>query len=159
MRWKKLGNIFCPSGNVPLLCSHAANPLAVHVEKNIFRIYFSGRDIHNKSSVGFLDYDIVLHKVIQQCTAPVFTYGAANTFYSHGVSIGNMYSAANKNYILFMGWQMPENKHWRGDIGRIEMNGKSEFSLNPNSPFMGIDSECGMVQLFRGVQKMAKWFM
>ncbi len=141
MRWKKLGNIFCPPGNLPLLQSHAANPLAVHLDENIFRIFYSGRDEHNKSSVGFVDFDIAQLKVIHSCDSPVFTYGAENTFYAHGVSIGNMYQAAGENYILFMGWQVPKVGHWRGEVGRLQIKNNIEFSLNPEMPFMKIDEE------------------
>jgi len=141
MRWKKLGNIFCPSGNVPLLHSHAANPLAVHLDKNIFRIFYSGRDTSNKSSVGFLDLDILQLKVIYQCDSSVFTHGTENTFYSHGVSIGNMYQVGQESYILFMGWQVPKSGHWRGDIGRLKVLNNKDLALIPEAPFLGVDEE------------------
>jgi len=141
MRWKKLGNIFCPSGSNPLLYSHAANPLAIHLEKDVFRIFYSSRDTNNKSSVGFLDFDMLKLKVIYKSDSPAFTYGAENTFYSHGVSIGNMYQVGEESYILFMGWQVPESGHWRGDIGRLKVSKNKDLVLNPDTLFMGVDKE------------------
>ena len=41
------------------------------------------------------------------------------SYYSHGISIGNMYETKQQKNILFMGWQVRDGHHWRGDIGRI----------------------------------------
>lgn len=140
MKWKKIGQVYhC---NIPhfLLKTHASNPLAVHLEEDIYRIYFSGRDIDNKSSVGFVDMDILTHKIINECTSPIFTYGSADFFYSHGVSVGNQYEENDVQNILFMGWNIPKNEHWRGDIGKIEIR-NGNFKLNPKIAFLSTDEE------------------
>ena len=50
--WEKLGLIYTPLGRNrhPKLLTHAANPLPVLIEGDLYRIYYSGRDINNKSS-------------------------------------------------------------------------------------------------------------
>lgn len=140
MKWKKLGQIYHCKISHPLLQTHASNPLAVHLKDDIYRIYFSGRDSDNKSSVGFVDIDILTHEIIEECSLPVFTYGPPNSFYSHGVSIGNQYQDNNAQNILFMGWNIPENEHWRGDIGKIEIH-NGNFSLQPKTAFLSTDEE------------------
>jgi hypothetical protein len=62
--WEKKGQIYEVENKNPYLISHASNPLAVHLEKNVFRVFFSARDINNKSSVSSVDIDVVTHKVI-----------------------------------------------------------------------------------------------
>lgn len=141
MHWKKLGQIyyFQPIDNY--LLTHASNPLALHIENDLFRVYFSGRDIENKSSVGFVDIDIVQQKIINTTEKTLFKYGKENGFYSHGVSIGNIYSIGDIKYILFMGWQIRDGEHWRGDIGRLRLENKDSMILEPEEAFMLIDEE------------------
>lgn len=140
MRWGKFGQLYCPEFVHPKLASHAANPLAVLLEGDIYRIFFSGRDVQSRSSVGYVDVDIVDRKVIYIHDKPVFEHGAANSFYSHGVSIGNCYEAHGQRYILFMGWQHPPGGHWRGDVGRLVLGADHSLRIDSEEPFMAIDA-------------------
>lgn len=141
-RWKKLGQLYVPreSGQHPKLISHAANPLPVHMAGDVYRIFFSGRDDQNRSSVGAVDVDIVQRKVITEHHSPFFEYGPVGSFYSDGVSIGNCYEVNGIRYMLFMGWQNPPGGHWRGDIGRLIVTTELALELEDEEPFMGIDS-------------------
>lgn len=141
MEWIKLGQVFSPVGKHQLLLTHASNPLAIYIEDNIYRVFYSGRDIDNRSSVSFVDIDIIDQKIIHQCTTPVFSFGQKESFYSHGVSIGNMYSIDSQQYILFMGWQIRNQDHWRGDIGRLKLINKEKLELDGKSYFMSTDVE------------------
>ena len=140
--WEKLGQIFTVDNDNKYLVSHAANPLPIHLKGNVFRIFYSGRDISNKSSVGFVDIDIVEKKIINYPSLPLFKYGSADSFYSHGISIGNLYNGLfNNKYILFMAWQIRGENHWRGEIGRLELIKNDKLTIEPNKPFMTLDKE------------------
>ena len=139
MRWKKLGQLYDPGPVHPRLASHAANPLAMLLDGDVYRILFSGRDAQNRSSVGFVDVDIVKREVVYVHGEPLFEYGPADSFYSHGVSIGNCYEADGKKYILFMGWQIHPGEHWRGDIGRLIMEEDYSMRLDGSAPFLATD--------------------
>ncbi len=53
MEWEKLGNIFNPKiGFHPKLYTHASNPLPLHLNNNIYRIYYNGRDKQNLSLIN-----------------------------------------------------------------------------------------------------------
>lgn len=142
MQWRKLGLLYCPSDNNrhPKLLSHAANPLPILIKDDTYRIFFSGRDINNKSSVGAVDIDIIKQRIIHEHLEPIFEYGPTDSFYSDGVSIGNCYEVKGTRYMLFMGWQNPKGHHWRGDIGRLIV--KSDLSLEHDGQkaFMSSDS-------------------
>lgn len=140
MRWKKLGQLFCPESVHPKLASHAANPLAVFLSGDVYRVFYSGRDIQNRSSVGFVDVDIIKRELVYAHDKPVFEHGAENSFYSHGVSIGNCYEADGHRYILFMGWQCPAGGHWRGDIGRLVLEPDLSLRIDGDKPFMPTDA-------------------
>lgn len=140
MRWKKLGLVHRPECKHPKLSSHAANPLAIHLSDDVYRVFFSGRDSENRSSVGFVDLDILSAKVIRTLDKPVFEHGPANSFYSHGVSVGDWYETDSQRYILFMGWQRPQGNHWRGDIGRLRLKDDLSIELDSAKPFLGSDN-------------------
>ena len=139
--WRKLGLLYCPtvSGRHTKILTHAANPLPVHLIGDIYRIYFSGRDSQNRSSVGAVDIDIVTRTIIHEHYEPFFLHGPEGSFYAEGVSIGNCYHANGNNYMLFMGWQTPENQHWRGDIGRLIVKSDLTLELDRHTAFMNAD--------------------
>jgi hypothetical protein len=141
MNWEKLGQIFYVNEDNSYIKTHASNPLALHLEGDIFRVFYSGRDEENKSSVGFVDVDIVKKKVIKDNNGLIFKYGSYDSFYSHGVSIGNLYESNNEKYILFMGWNIRNNEHWRGDIGRLRLIENERLEITPSQPFMTTDEK------------------
>ncbi|PDS33810.1 hypothetical protein CO653_17730 [Rhizobium anhuiense] len=140
-RWHKLGQLYIPSGTHPKLRTHAANPLPVHLENDVYRVFFSGRDADNRSSVGAVDIDIVKKVVVKEHVAPFIEHGPAGSFYEAGISIGNCYTADGCLYMLFMGWQNPPNGHWRGDIGRLRVTPSLELELDRHGPFIGTNAE------------------
>jgi hypothetical protein len=140
--WEKLGRIYKPDVTDvhPKLLSHAANPLPMQIEGDTYRVFFSGRDDRNRSSVGAVDIDIIRHKILKTYHSPLFQHGPIGSFYADGVSIGNCYVADGVCYMLFMGWQAPLDNHWRGDIGRLIVDSNLSLTLDSKSPFLGIDS-------------------
>tara|TARA_B100001769_G_C22039419_1_gene558615 strand:- start:238 stop:1146 length:909 start_codon:yes stop_codon:yes gene_type:complete len=141
--WKKLGKIFSPEPLDQFLQTHASNPMPIHKEKNIYRVFYSGRDKKNRSSIGWVDIDIEKKIIIKKCKEAIFKFSSTkDSFYSHGVSIGNYYKFNNKIFILFMGWQIREGAHWRGDIGQLVVSSDLEkIVLSSNNPYMTSDKE------------------
>ena len=140
-QWKKLGRVFLPQNDDPFLCSHASNPLPIHLHDDVFRIFYSGRNQDNRSSVGYFEIDLLTREILNYPKKPLITFGAEGSFTSHGISIGNQYHVEGNDYILFMAWQIPSNAHWRGDIGRLQLLDQQKMSLNPQTPYMGVDEE------------------
>ncbi len=140
-KWRKLGKLFSPSGanRHPKLLSHAANPLPILLDEDVYRVFYSSRDVDNRSSVGAVDIDIVKRKIISEHWHPFFQHGPEDSFYADGVSIGNCYEVNGILYMLFMGWQNPEGGHWRGDIGRLIVNSDLTLQLDQTVPLMGLD--------------------
>lgn len=141
MKWKKLGKIFEFQAINEDLLTHTSNPLAVHLKDDVFRVFFSARNEENRSSVGFIDIDILTREIKKISNETTFKYGTDESFYSHGVSIGNIYRVDEKDYILFMGWQIRNGGHWRGDIGRLLLKDEAKLSLAPKNAFMSCDDE------------------
>ena len=138
--WRKLGLIYSPSCHRhPKLLTHAANPLPVHMYGDVYRIFYSGRDNKNRSSVGAVDIDIKNQHIITDHYAPFFKHGTAGSFFVDGVSIGNCYKVDNVTYMLFMGWQATSTQHWRGDIGRLIVHEDLNLELDSSTPFLSSD--------------------
>jgi hypothetical protein len=142
MSWRKLGLLYRPSGpdRHSKLLSHAANPLPILIAGDVYRIFFSGRDALNRSSVGAVDIDIVARRIVEEHRDPFLEHGPTGSFYADGVSIGNCYEADGTRYMLFMGWQNPPSGHWRGDIGRLVVAPDLSLSMDREAPFLGADS-------------------
>lgn len=139
--WRKLGRIYVlpDSGLHPKLLSHAANPVPIHLDADVYRIFFSSRDAANRSSVGAVDIDLKRRAVVHAHALPFFEHGPAGSFFEDGVSIGNCYRAGDAHYMLFMGWQTRNLAHWRGDIGRLRVNSDLTLQLDQPGPFLGTD--------------------
>lgn len=138
MRWRKLGRLYAAREAIhPKLASHAANPLPVRLAGDLYRVFYSGRDDANRSSIGAVDIDLGRRSVVRVHDRPLLEHGPAGSFYSHGVSIGNCYEANGQRYMLFMGWQRPPGAHWRGDIGRLIVDRDLSLRPEPGAPLLG----------------------
>jgi hypothetical protein len=141
-KWRKLGRLYTPleKARHPKLLTHAANPLAVAIEGDIHRIFYSGRDVQNRSSVGAVDIDIVRCEVVADHQLPVFEHGPTGSFYAAGVSIGNCYCLGRRRYIGFMAWHAESRSHWWGEIGRLCVEMDLSLSLDPAGPHFALDA-------------------
>ena len=141
MKWIKKGMIYKVENDNEFLKSHASNPLAIHVSDDIYRVYFSGRNNQNKSSVGYFDFDLKNEKSLGFSCKPLAVFGDEKSFYKDGISIGNLYENNGKKYVLFMGWNIPSNQHWRGDIGQLEVKDLDNMHITSEIPFLGTSEE------------------
>ncbi len=156
-RWTKLGQIFSPAAieRHPKLLTHAANPLPILLEGDVYRIFFCGRDASNRSSVGAVDIDIVAQKIVKTHFDRIFQYGPPGSFYADGASIGGCYTASGLQYMLFMGWQTPAQGYFRGDIGRLIVGDDLSLTLDSNNPFLASDPTDPISLSHRGYYRSA----
>lgn len=141
-KWQKLGLIYRVTGDRhEKLITHAANPLPVRLKGDVYRVFYNGRDCKNRSSIGAVDINIVTGRIIKDHFEPFFCHGPEGSFYADGVSIGNTYTDNGSTYMLFMGWQNPDNEHWRGDIGRLKVKPDLTLELNETTPLLASDEE------------------
>ena len=83
--WRKLGLVFCPSGEMPWMQSHAAVPIAERLDENLFKIYFSSRDKFNRSYTGYTVIDIDRpNEILELSTEPVLVPGELGEFDDSG---------------------------------------------------------------------------
>ncbi len=118
MKWTKLGLLFCPENNSEWMVSHAANPVAESLGKGLFRVYFSSRDKHNRSSIGYIEFDIRKPNQIQKIAdRQLVTPGEPGLFDDSGASVGSLVLFNGKRYLYYTGWNLAITVPWRNSIG------------------------------------------
>ncbi|MBX9767563.1 MAG: hypothetical protein K2X47_09865, partial [Bdellovibrionales bacterium] len=134
MNWEKLGNIFQVDNTSEWMCSHASVPTAVHLEKDIFRIFFSTRNSLNMSHGAFFDLDLSSLKIVKVSLEPVIAPGALGLFDDAGVTLSCYVPELESFY--YMGWNLPKMVPFSNQIGAAKfaeskMNKLERFSVMP----------------------------
>ena len=141
MKWKKLGHIYAPDGSKPWAMSHAANPVPVHVISDIYRVYFSTRDIRNRSSISWIEIDINRpQEVLCVADEPILGPGELAMFDDSGVSIGCILSIGENQYLYYMGWNLSVTVPWKNSLGLAISEGKdNQFKRISNFPIVDLN--------------------
>jgi hypothetical protein len=105
MKWTKRGLIFSPAAQYDWVTTHAMLPTADLLEGDVYRIYFSGRDPHNRSHVGYVDVDInEPNRILNLSARPVLGLGALGAFDDNGVSPTWIVNHSGRKYLYYFGW-------------------------------------------------------
>ena len=123
MKWTKLTHIFAPDKNYAWMQSHAANPFAVYLNENVYRIYFTCRDLENKSHIGFVDVDFSdSYKIITISSEPVVAPGELGMFDDSGVAMGYYIEVNQIPHIYYLGWNLKVTVPWLNTVGLAKQN-------------------------------------
>ena len=118
MKWKKLGRIFHTNGQFPWMQTHASLPVVEQKDTDIFRIYFSPRDSHNKSHIAYIEIDInEPKKILKISEKPVMTPGKLGAFDDSGVMASCIVNHDNKKLLYFLGWNQRVSIPYSNAIG------------------------------------------
>lgn len=131
-KWIKLGQIFHDG--------YCANPTATHLNESVVRVYYSSRDINNKSSIFAFDYDLDNLETLQKKGELLYKYKTDSNFFSSGITPGCIYNIKNKEYLAFMGWTNNQGSHWFGTIGRLEIDKNYTFVQNSEELLLGLNT-------------------
>ena len=75
-------------------------------------------------------------KIIKDFYSPLFTFGQADSYFSHGVTPCCFYRINNILYLSFMGWHIPKNAHWEGQIGRLKVKNNGFLFYEDQKPLI-----------------------
>jgi hypothetical protein len=118
MKWKKLGLIFCPTGEKEWMRSHAAVPIAEHIENDLFRVYFSTRDSRNRSYTAFVILDINRpQQILQISDRPVLSPGGLGEFDDSGAMASWLVRKEKSSFLYYIGWNLGVTVPFRNSIG------------------------------------------
>lgn len=129
MAWRKLGRIYKPDGSRPWGQAYAAHPVAEHVSHDVYRVYFSTRDVESRSSIGWVEIDLTNPtRVLAESTSAVLLPGDDAFFDDSGCSIGCIVRVGEQRYLYYMGWHLTQRVPWQNQIGLA-------ISPGPGQPF------------------------
>lgn len=120
--WRRLGVIFAPAdvgaARHPLLATHAALPVGVPLGGDLVRVFYSGRDAANRSSLGTLVLRLGDPPRVEDAPpAPVLTPGGIGAFDDAGIGMGCVVCVDGGDRLYYMGWNVGGSVPWRNAIG------------------------------------------
>ena len=138
MKWKKLGRIVEPNGNLEWMRTHAMVPTAERVEGQLFRIYFSGRDSLNRSLIGYVHIDVTNpHRILHISEKPVLGLGELGCFDDNGVTPSWIVAHEGKKYLYYIGWKPRSTTRMSVVAGlAISQNGGETFYRVSRAPIL-----------------------
>ena len=100
------------------MLTHAANPVAEHLDGNVFRVYFSCRDAQQRSHITCADIELQPpFRVVGIAEEPLLAPGEVGTFDDSGVSLSCIKQINGKKYLYYLGWNLGVTVPWRNSIG------------------------------------------
>jgi hypothetical protein len=144
MRWRRLGVVFNPVERHQWMFSHASNPVAEHLEADVFKIYFSCRDRQQRSSVGYVVIDLKRpQEVLDVAESPVIEPGERGAFDDSGVSIACLLPQEDgRRFFYYLGWNLAVTVPWRNSIGlAVSAAPAAPFVKYGRAPIMDRDQE------------------
>ena len=116
--WIKLGKIFEVNKNFEWMYSHSSVPFAEFIKNNILKIYFSCRDKHNVSYIGYIIVNINNpKKILTISKVPVLKKSKIGTFDDSGTMGCCILKKNNKKYLYYIGWNLGVTVPFRNSIG------------------------------------------
>jgi len=106
LKWEKCGRIITPDTSFDWNQTHVMLPTPDHLEGNIFRIYFSGRDNSNRSHIGSIIVDLMYpEKILSITEKPALSPGELGCFDDNGVSPSSILNFGGRKFLYYIGWK------------------------------------------------------
>ncbi|MGE0199580.1 MAG: hypothetical protein AB7P76_01285 [Candidatus Melainabacteria bacterium] len=142
--WACLGRILDPGalpGRPDWWVSHAANPIALPFNDNHVQVLLNFRDGDNRSGIAAVTLELGPQPAIVAIGAqPLLMPGEPGGFDEHGVSLGNVVTVGNQQYLYYVGWQRQTDIPWRCWLGlatRPAGEPDTPFTRYSKTPILG----------------------
>jgi hypothetical protein len=120
---------------------YSSNPVAISLSDSQIRIIFNSRDVENRSSIYSIDFFPEKLEPDYDSVSLQHTYGEESSYFSHGISVGQLFSLDGQRRLSVMGWKNYRDKHWEGRVGSISINENGDLMQLDPEPWMDLDSE------------------
>jgi len=119
--------------------NYASNPTAILIGDSQLRIYFNSRNFQNRSSIYSIDFFPKRLDPNYESVALQHRYGEDNSYFSHGISVGQLFAFDGERRLSFMGWKNYKDRHWEGRIGYIPLDADGNLTEIAIRPWMDLD--------------------
>jgi len=163
-KWKKLGLIYSPAGERPWLHTHAAVPIAEHVQDDVYRIYFSSRDAENRSHTGYVVIDLTRpQEILELSDQPVLAPGALGEFDDSGTMATWLTTYRGQQYMYYIGWNLGVTVPFRNSIGLAMGQGSGRFERYADGPIVDRSMKephfCASCSVMPGEDLWRMWYL
>ncbi len=117
--------------------SHAAVPVAEHVEGDVYRVYFSSRNLLNQSHTGYVVMDILRPtQILDMSHLPVLSPGKLGEFDDSGAMGTWLVKTKSTNLLYYVGWNVGVTVPFRNSIGLSIGNAETGYSRYAPGPIL-----------------------
>jgi predicted GH43/DUF377 family glycosyl hydrolase len=137
-KWSKRGLVIRPQTNVWWVRSHAMIPVPEDIGDGLWKIYFSGRNDHNQSHIGWALMDMNNpDKVVEYSTEPVLAPGDLGCFDDNGVTPSCVIREGDETRLYYIGWNPGSTvrMHLYGGLA-ISTDGGATFKRWSRAPIL-----------------------
>jgi len=125
MKWRKLGKIFCADNQSDWLHSHAMIPIAEQIDGDLYRIYFSSRDVRNRGHGAYVEVNMRNPlQVLRVSEKPVLEPGDLGCFDDSGALPNSIVTVGQRKLLYYTGINLGVTVKIRNSIGLAEWNSK-----------------------------------
>lgn len=164
MKWKKLGLVFAPGGDLPWAQNYATVPTVEVLSDEVIRVYFAALDRNKFGRVGYVDLDARQpERVLHVAEKPVLDLGDLGTFDDSGVVPSCILAAGNRKRMYYIGFQRAERVPYMLFTGLAEQENGTTFVRYSKTPILDRTREepfsrsAPYVMMDEGVFKMWYW--
>jgi hypothetical protein len=107
MIWIKKDLIIKPKDNLEWMQTFAMIPTVEYIEKNKYRVYFSGRNKLNQSHIGYVNIEVKNKtiSVLDYSKDCILKPGELGCFDDSGVTPSSIINVDGKKYLYYIGWR------------------------------------------------------
>lgn len=137
--WERYGLIFRPDNARSWMQTHASAPVPVHLDGDRYRVYFSSRDVHNRSHVGWFELDLSRPTTITDVSPdPVLVPGPLGYFDDHGIYAASAVTEDSTVYLYTIGWSpgVPTPLFYSSIGLAVSVDGGLTFEKHGESPLL-----------------------
>lgn len=119
MVWCKKGIIFTPNTKLYWSKTHAQVPTAEIIDENKIRIYYSSRDLNNRSYISYIEVSAFDPSEILYCLPePILGLGKLGTFDDSGLMPSSVITISDSlKYLYYTGWNIGSTTPYQNAIG------------------------------------------
>ena len=128
INWTKRGLVIKPDIRLDWAKSHCMVPTPLLLENGLVKVFFSARDVDNRSNIGWAILDLNSNgELIEYSTDAVLTPGELGCFDDNGVSPSCVREIDNKLHLYYIGWNPGSTVrvHLFGGLAISEDNGET----------------------------------
>lgn len=165
MSWRRIGQVYVPSGDLWWARTGAQLPTAQVVSDQVLRVYYLSKDGDGFGRIGYVDLNAKAPQQVQYIAPePVVDLGELGTFDDSGAGPSSVIAAGNDTYLYYQGFQRSHRVPYLTFTGlAIARDGTTRFSKFARTPITDRTDEEPFIRstcsILRQDQQWKMWYV